>query len=158
MAMTGLRAAVIAIIGLGVAAPAYADGQVENARKLWHDSLVDVFNETVQLIDAENTDEAKETIGKLHDLSKQMQDAVQNIQKNASALASSLGDAWSDTQRQMDAFNTTVGAVEQNIGHQRVGTDTLKSAFSSADAALEKSTAYTEDFGKKFAAICDSCR
>src|SRR6187200_1703251 len=102
MRITGLRAFVGTIVGFGIAAPAYANGQVENAMQLWLGDLRTAYDQTVELLANRNINAGKEAVTELQELTYQMSTATVVIRQNAAALAPELGAAWADTERAMN--------------------------------------------------------
>lgn len=152
MRITGLRAFVSTIIGFGfgIAAPAYANGQVENAMQLWLGDLRTAYDQTVDLLGSLKINPGKEAVTKLAELTYQMSTSTVVIRQNAAALAPELGAAWADTERAMNELHNAASALKAQVGVQRPVVDPLKSALANADNAVNKSWEFTKNFGKEY--------
>jgi hypothetical protein len=150
MRITGLRAFVSTIIGFGIVAPAYANGQVENAMQLWLGDLRTAYDQTVELLANRNINAGKEAVTELQELTYQMSTATVVIRQNAAALAPELGAAWADTERAMNELHLAASALKAQVGVQRPVVDPLKSALANADNAVNKSWEFTKNFGKEY--------
>ena len=150
MFMRALRAAAIAIVGFGIASPAYADAQVENAMKLWTGDLRAAYDQTVDLLGSGKINAGKDAVTKLQDLTYQMSAAIVVIRENANTLAPELGAAWTDTDATMNELHKAASALKAQVGVSRPTVDPLKSAFAKADEALKKSVEFTKAFGRRY--------
>ena len=153
MARLALRAVAFAIIGFGTPICAYANGLVEDAQQLFFADLTDAYNDSVEYLEAYNTNDGAVAIAELHELTEDMVAATYQIQQNAAALSPALGEAWGSTQRAMDALNSATGVVKAQVGREQVRLDTLESTYNTAGSELQKAYAYTQDFGKKYATL-----
>jgi len=153
MATAGLRAAALALFGIGIPASAWANGLVENAQQFFFADLTDSYEESVEYLEAYNTYDGAVAIAALHELTQDMAASTYQIEQSARALAPSLGDAWSPTQRAMDGLNAAAGAVKAQVGREQVRLDALETAYETAGSELLRSYAFMQDFGKKYAAM-----
>ncbi len=163
MIMNALRATAIAIVGLGMAAPASA-GQVENARRLFFDQISGVVEDTEAYIEGGDRSDAERTIAELHELTQQMQDVMYPLEQSARSFSTWLGDSWAVTLREVDGFNASVAALKMVAANQQVGLDAVgsefdkvQSAFDRVEAELERSTDNSEYFHQQFVQFCDDC-
>lgn len=163
MITNALRATAIALVGLGMAAPASA-GQVETVRQLFFDQISDVVEETVDFIEGGDRSDAERTIAELHQLTQQMQNLTYTLERSARSFSPWLGDSWAVTLREVDAFNASVAAAKQVAANQQVGLDAVgsefdkvESAFDRVESELERSTDNSEYFQQQFVQFCDDC-
>jgi hypothetical protein len=153
MATAGLRAVALALFGIGIPASAWANGLVENAQQFFFADLTDSFEESIEYLEAYNTYDGAVAIAELHELTQDMAASTYQIEQSARALAPSLGDAWSPTQRSMDGLSAAAGAVKAQVGREQVRLDALETAYDTAGSELLRSYAFMQDFGKKYAAM-----
>lgn len=150
MFMTGLRAAAFAILGFIVAAPAYADAQVQNATKLWTGDLQSAYAKTVDSLSSGKIQQGKADIAKLLEYTAKMNDMTKAIADAANELAPELALNWADTQRAIYDFNEATKALAATVGKQKPDLGEMQAAKSAADGALPKSLEATKNFGKKY--------
>jgi hypothetical protein len=145
-----LRAIAFAIIGLGVAAPAYADAQVQNAMRLWTGDLQNAYSATIASLSSGKRKQGKEDIEKLLVHLVKMREMTNEIANAANELAPELSLGWAETQRAIEDFEKVTAELTPTVTKQTPNLSELQSAKAAADSAIPKSLEATKNFGKKY--------
>lgn len=153
MVTSGLRAAIVVVAGLYLAAPALANGQVENAMQLWLGDLRTNYNYTIQYVEAGNTDDGARYAATLAQQAEQLNQQVAAIQSASAALAPELGAAWSEAASAMSELSDAAETVAGQVGKSAVDIDDMESAFEEADDTMAEAWAFTKTFGVQYGAL-----
>jgi hypothetical protein len=149
----GLRVAAFAIVGIGIPAFAFANGLVDDARQLFWADLTDAYEESVEYLEVYNTDDGELSMAVLRSHTEELAAATTQILYDAKALAPSLEQTWSSTQKATDALDSATEVVQGQVGVGEIRLDYLKSAYDVAGSELERSNAIMQDFGKRYIAL-----
>ena len=157
MAETGWRAAIFAVIGIGMTPGSAfaANGLAEDARQLYWGELTSTYSETMGYLEKKNTKAGAVSIEELKQLEDQLLGNVYKIQESAKKLSPALGDAWGDTLDSVEELVLITGAVKVQIGKGKLPLDQLKAAYDAVGTDLEKSNAAMVQFGKDYAVLLE---
>lgn len=136
---------------------AMMSGPVENAHQLYANAITDAYEDTVDYLEANNTNDGAGAAGNLHQLANKLGELAYLIEQESNALSPSLVKIWSDTIPRIREFAVTAGVLKMQVGVSSFTLDDLERTFENAGSELEESYASMEDFVERFAAMCDTC-
>ena len=150
----------VAVLALGVAAPAAANGRMEDTRQSFYHEVTDAYKDTVKYLEANNTNEGAVAVKKLHELMSRLLESMSYLEKSAREMSPVLEEIWRPVMSAAGAFNTQAAQLELLVGEKefkdnlRVLKDTYERTGTEWERAYEKMKA----FGQKFNQMCDTCR
>jgi hypothetical protein len=136
---------------------AMMSGPVENAHQLYANAITDAYEDTVDYLEANNTNDGAGAAGNLHQLANKLGELAYLIEQESNALSPSLVKIWSETIPRIREFAVTAGVLKMQVGVSSFTLDDLERTFENAGSELEESYASMEDFVERFAAMCDTC-
>jgi hypothetical protein len=150
------KIAAIAIAIIGIAAPAYADGQVQNAMNLWNGDLKNAYSATITSLSTGKRQQGKADIDTLVEDLKEMREMTDAIAGAANDLAPELGLNWADTNRAIQDFEEVATELAPTVTKKTPDLSELQSAKAYADSAIPKALEETRKFGQKYGVLMET--
>lgn len=136
---------------------AMMSGPVENANQLYANAITDAYEDTMDYLEANNTNDGAGAVNNLHQLANKLGELAYLIEQEANALSPALVKIWSETIPRIREFAVTAGVLKMQVGVSSFTLDDLERTFENAGSELEESYASMEDVVERFAAMCDTC-
>jgi hypothetical protein len=152
---------VVAVVIIGFAGMAFADGYSERARSIFLNEVQKSYAETKDQLASGNTDAAKDSCKQLHESVRKLVDQV----GPAKEILATLGDtpvmkAWEDVDHSSRELNANVGLLEGAIGKAdaKDSLSNVTKVLEDLGRAMDKANSAFTDFGKRWQSVCDTCK
>lgn len=153
---------VVAVVSIGYAGMAFADGYSERARSLFLNEVQKSYVETKDRLENGDTDAAKESCKELHENVQKLRDQVSQAKDALDKLGedTTVKKAWEDVDKSSRELNVRVGDLEIVIGKAEAK-DRLPGVievFENLGRAMDNANRVFTDFGKQWQSVCDTCK
>jgi hypothetical protein len=153
----------LTLMGFFIAGPALFAGPVDDVRSAVAGPLADSFKEALNLLEKDNTLEAKKHLMKMKDILGDVDGLFHTTESILEGIDPKLKAQWADLYRLEQSVNISAGVVTSELGVASYKSDLaqLKGHWEKFSTEVPKVYAAFVEYGKtavKFQNLCAGCR